>query len=146
MQAKPSNTIKILERMYAKLLGVLCRCASRDRRDDLEEQLAAIHIVIRLWEPDWVPDHIKPIRPKQTYTTHGTQSRLLFEFIGARTGSFTAMEAAEYVSARLEALGETIPPIGTIKINSHNWMRKLEGKFVTSNNTRPETWTRINIK
>ncbi|MCR9266007.1 MAG: hypothetical protein NXI03_00385 [Alphaproteobacteria bacterium] len=141
-----AQVCKTLERKYAAVLGEFVAAPAADNADSLKEALAAIQIVIRLWEPDWLPDHIKPIRPKQSYATHGIQSRLLFEFIGARTGSFTAMEAAEYVSVRLEALGETIPPIENIKINAHNLMRKLESKFVVSNNTRPETWTKINKK
>ncbi len=138
--------VKALERKYASILGELVAAQSSVLVDDLDEKLAAIQIVIRLWEPDWLPDHIKPIRPKKSYATHGIQSRLLFEFIGAQTEKFTAMEAAEYVSVRLEELGETIPPIGNIRVNAHNWMRRLESTFVIPNNTRPKTWKRKNRK
>lgn len=142
MAVGSAGPIKTLERKYASILGELVVSSTEEEADDLNEILAAIHIVIRLWEPDWLPDHIKPIRSRKSYAMHGIQSRLLFEFIRARTGSFTALEAAEYVSVRLEKLGETIPPIANIRVNAHNLMRKLEGTFVMPNNTRPETWER----
>jgi len=138
------NIKAALERKYASILGQLVAGVSADNPDALREKLAAIQIVIRLWEPDWTPDHIKPIRPKKTFVTQGLQSRLLREFIRKQSGEFSSHDAATYVQDRLKALGETPPPLQNLKNSAHQTFRKLEGKFVTALRLRPEKWKKLN--
>ena len=139
-----SNIAKSLERKYASILGEIVAAPDSDKADGHKEALAAIQIVIRLWEPDWLPDHIKPIRPKQSYTTHGIQSRLLREFVRTSTGEFSAMDAASYLQGRLLALGETPPPLENLRSSAHQLFRKLEENYLTSLGRRPEIWSKTN--
>lgn len=138
--------VKALQREYAKLTGILGSKPERltpSEIIEIEKAIPAIQIVIRLWEPDWTPDHIKPIRPKKTFVTQGLQSSLLRQFIREQSGEFSSHDAATYVQDRLKSLGETSPPYQNLKNSAHQTFRKLEGKFVKALGVRPEKWKKL---
>ena len=139
-----SNLKKTLERKYASVLGGVATAQASDQAVNFKEALAAIQIVIRLWEPDWTPDHIKPIRPKRQYAPHGEQSKLLFTFLKNHRREFSTEDAASYLERELIARRFEVPPLLNRKSYCYQFLTGLEGKgLVVKVSSRPSRWRKL---
>lgn len=129
---RDKRIVSALERKLAELLG------SRSASSEIE---LAIQVVIRLWEPEWTPDHIKPIRPKRRYAPHGEQSKLLFKFLKDQNIEFSTNDAASYLEQALQKQGFQAPPEQNRKSYCYQFFTRLEEEgFVEKLSSRPARW------
>lgn len=136
-----SNTVRSLEKEYAKILGKIESRSAVNCAGSFEEALTAIQIVIRLWEPEWTPDHVKPTRPKRRYAPHGEQSKLLFEFLKDQNIEFSTNDAASYLEQALQKQGFQSPPEQNRKTYCYQFFIRLEKEgFVEKLSSRPARW------
>lgn len=140
MPISNDKLVQALTRKYAELLG--------QREMDLDQfdpELAALETVIQLFEPNWSPTGIVPIRRRHSYAEHGVQSQLIHEFIRLSEGAFSADEAASFVLARLRVDANfSAPPRNNIRATAHTIFRRNEGKTIKSLGGRPNKWIKLN--
>jgi hypothetical protein len=123
-----SPVISALERKYAYLLGefetverlvegaegveavreATARCDAR--KEEINELLGSLETVIWLFEPNWDPASVKPVRQKQKFGEHGEIIQAAVRVLRDAAQPLTTVEIAKrvVVSLRLEPSGVEI--------------------------------------
>ncbi|NJS14566.1 MAG: hypothetical protein HC788_08120 [Sphingopyxis sp.] len=134
-----SHVVTGLERRYALLLGLQAKGAT----DAIVTDLSHIAAVIRMFEPHWSPDTVKPIEPRAPirWRRKGDGFQYALQVLREADRPLSATEIATLAIARS---GITPPPqqrLRTIGTDMSYGLRKLLGDDLVVIEGRPKRYS-----